>query len=203
MIDGCFKWVCLFIYFGRIKHIQFGAHISPLVNCVVLKWICQRRSLENPTNKPLRNYDWQRLPTNFDRKPSIRYKVHREEVSGNNVRGSITTYTLSVLLWLLSQSDPIPLARLWLPEQQLSICSFIFAWMLQRVMKQKMNGHSWGCAKCNWHGHIIFEKQKLNRGPAMKKQGLTPIECSESVVFVCKESVVCKVANSKQVSSGN
>ena len=51
--------------------------------------------------------------------------------------------------------------------------------------------------------HIIFEKQKLNRGPAMKKQGLTPIECSESVVFVCKESVVCKVANSKQVSSGN
>ena len=117
--------------------------------------------------------------------------------------GSITTYTLSVLLWLLSQSDPIPLARLWLPEQQLSICSFIFAWMLQRVMKQKMNGHSWGCAKCNWHGHIIFEKQKLNRGPAMKKQGLTPIECSESVVFVCKESVVCKVANSKQVSSGN
>ena len=34
----------------------------------------------------------------------------------------------------------------------------------------------------------------------MKKQGLTPIE---SVVFVCKESVVCKVANSKQVSSGN
>ena len=37
----------------------------------------------------------------------------------------------------------------------------------------------------------------------MKKQGLTPIECSESVVFVGKESVVCKVANSKQVSSGN
>ena len=24
--------------------------------------------------------DWQRLPTNFDRKPSIRYKVHREGV---------------------------------------------------------------------------------------------------------------------------
>ena len=53
---------------------------------------CVERSLENPTNKLLRNYfwgkyfqfqktlDWQRLPTNFDRKPSIRYKVHREGV---------------------------------------------------------------------------------------------------------------------------
>ena len=53
---------------------------------------CVARSLENPTNKLLRNYfwgkyfqfqktlDWQRLPTNFDRKPSIRYKVHREGV---------------------------------------------------------------------------------------------------------------------------
>ena len=45
---------------------------------------CVARSLENPTNKLLRNYFWgkyfqfqktldsQRLPTNFDRKPSIR-----------------------------------------------------------------------------------------------------------------------------------
>ena len=36
----------------------------------------------------------------------------------------------------------------------------------------------------------------------MKKQGLTPIECSELVVIVCEEGVVCKVANSKQVSRG-
>ena len=36
----------------------------------------------------------------------------------------------------------------------------------------------------------------------MKKQGLTPIECSELVVIVCKESEVCKVANSNQVSRG-
>ena len=74
--------------------------------------------------------------------------------------------------------------------------------MQRRVVKQKINGHSRGCAKCNWHGHIIFEKQKLSWGPAMKKQGLTPIECSELVVIVCEESVVCKVANSKQVSRG-
>ena len=50
------------------------------------------KSLENPTNKLLKNYvwgkyfkfqrtlDWQRLPTNYERKPSIRYKIHREGV---------------------------------------------------------------------------------------------------------------------------
>ena len=59
----------------------------------VKKRICQRRSLENPTKKtpekqPLRKIiqiffekrlDGRRLPTIFDRKPTIRNKIHKNE----------------------------------------------------------------------------------------------------------------------------
>ena len=51
--------------------------------------MCQRRSLENPTKKLLRNNLWgkikkkrldgRRLPTNIDRRPTIRNKIHKNE----------------------------------------------------------------------------------------------------------------------------
>ena len=60
-------------------------------SCAHKKRICQRRSLDNPTKNSSettfeennsnfkKTLDGQRLPTNFDRKPTIRNKIHGNE----------------------------------------------------------------------------------------------------------------------------